>query len=260
MPLRVMTAQPSAYSRIPAAVVLAAAVGFGGQAAAQPGSLREGLFGRPPADGRAMAPPPVARYVSETGDIFILDRSQPKPLLKFEHSPEVWVLLPQPGPRGDVIYKNDLGEPVLRATRLGGVTVFTDARPSGAAAALAGGGSPLKLAPLGPQALLERLAQASARASRAARRLIPFDADATPASSALIADAAIVASEAVVRLTRTSDGRLVLAQLRRVQLIEGRKSSAELSRGTLKITVAPAQGVSGRPSSERIVTVALAER
>ena len=118
-----------------------------------------------------MAPPPVARYVSETGDVFILDRSQPKPLLKFEHSPEVWVLLPQPGPRGDVIYKNDLGEPVLRATRLGGVTVFTDARPSGAAAALAGGGSSLKLAPLGPQALLERLAQASARASRAARRL-----------------------------------------------------------------------------------------
>jgi len=260
MPLRVMTGQPSAYSRIPAAVVFAAALGFGSQALAQPDSLREGLFGRPPADGRAMAAPPVARYVSESGDVFILDRSQPKPLLKFENSPEVWALLPQPGPRGDVIYKNALGEPVLRATRLGGVTVFTDARPSGSAAALAGGGSPLRLAPLGPQALLERLAQASARASRAARRLIPFDADATPASSALIADAAIVTSEAVVRLTRTSDGRVVLARLRQVQLVEGRKPSAHMSQGTLKITVAPAEGVSGRPSSERIVMVAIADR
>lgn len=260
MPLRVMTGQPSAYSRILSAATFAAALGFGTPGLAQPDSLREGLFGRPPSDGRAMTAPPVARYVSESGEVFVLDRSQGRPLLKFENSPEVWVLLPQPGPRGDVIYKNDLGEPVLRATRLGGVTVFTDARPSGAAAALAGGGNPLRLAPLGPQALLERLAQASARASRAARRLIPFDADATPASSALIADAAIVTSEAVVRLTRTSDGRVVLARLRQVRLVEGRKASAQLSKGTLKITVAPAQGVSGRPSSERIVTVAIAER
>jgi hypothetical protein len=256
MPSGVMTAQPSAYSRISAAAVFAAALGFGTPGLAQPGNLREGLFGRRPADGRQMTAPPVARYVSESGDVFILDRSQPKPLLKFENSPEVWALAPQPGPRGDVIYKNDLGEPVLRATRLGGVTVFTDARPAGSAAALAGGGNPLRLAPLGPQALLERLAQASARASRAARRLIPFNADATPASSALIADAAIVTSEAVVRLTRTSDGRVVLAQLRQVQLVAGSKASAQMSRGTLKITVAPAQGLAGRPSSERIVAVA----
>jgi hypothetical protein len=190
--------------------VVAAARGSDAQAA--PESLREGLFGGRPSDGRTRTAPVVARYISEEGDVFIFDRTQSKPLLKFENSPEIWALQPQPAPRGDIIYKNDLGEPMLRATRLGGVTVFTDGRPGGSAAALAGGGAPLKLAPMGPQALLERLAQASARASRAARRLITFDAEATPGSSALIADAAMVSAEAVVRMTRRADGAKLLSR------------------------------------------------
>lgn len=249
-----------AHSRVLAAVC-AAALGFsagafalGGSAAAQP-DLRQGLFGRPPSEGRVTAPP-VARYVSEDGDVFVLDRSQGQPFLKFDNSPEVWVLQPQPGPRGDVIYKNDLGQPIVRATRLGGVTVFTDQRPEGSAAALAGGGDPLRLGFLGPQALLERLAQASGRASRAARRLIPFNAEANPASSSLIADAAMVASEAVIRMARGGDHE-TLARVRRVQLIEGKKAGARLGKGgSLQITVAPGEGLAGRPSSERIVAAA----
>lgn len=250
-----MTGEPTA-SRITVIVALLAALaaGFATPSAAQEG-LRHGLFGKHAGSGRA-APPPVARYVSEDGQSFVLDRTQSRPLLKFEDSPEVWALQPMPAPRGDVIYKNDLGEPVLRATRLGGVTLFTDARPAGAAAALAGDGPPLKLAPLGPQALLERLAQASLRASRAARRTILFEAEATPRSSALIADAATVTSVAVVRMSRRKDGRAVLAQFRKVLLVEGRKSSAEIDDEVLTITVAPAQGLAGRPSSERIIKTA----
>jgi hypothetical protein len=222
--------------------------------AAAPERLRD-LFRGGPAS-RTAPPPPVARYVSEEGDSFILDRSQGRVLLKFDDNPEVWVLSLHPAPRGDTIYKNDLGEPVLRATRLGGVTVFTDQRPEGTAAALAGGGAPIRLTPLGPQALLERLAQASARASRAARRLIPFDADASPASSALIADAAMIASEAVVRMSRRQEDRVRLARLKQVRLGEGRRAGAQFSHGALQITVSPAQGLAGRPSSERIVSVA----
>lgn len=222
---------------------------------AAPESLRQGLFGHG-GDSRQAPAPPIARYVAEDGGAFVVDRSQGRVLLKFDDSPEVWALQAQPAPRGDVIYKNDLGEPVLRATRLGGVTIFTDRRPSGAAAALAGNGAPLRLQPLGPQSLLERLAQASARSSRAARRLIAFDADASPASSALIADAAIVASEAIVRLSRKPDGRAALAQLKQVRLGEGRKASVQLANGVMNITVAPAQGLAGRPSSERILLAA----
>jgi hypothetical protein len=225
-------------------------------------SLRDRFMGHRPASGLDASTPPVARYVTEDGDVFTLDRTQPKPLLKFENSFEVWALQPQPAPRGDTLYKNDLGEPVLRATRMGGVTVFTDQRPGGAAAALAGMAAPLKLAIMGPQALLERLAQASARASRAARRLIPFEAgrpgqEATPTSAPLIADAAMVTSEAVVRMSKRADTRRVLDRIAKVQLVEGRNASAQLyGDGLLQVMVAPPQGMAGRPSSDRIVQVA----
>lgn len=249
------TASSSARSTAVKGVVLCLVIGLAAPAAAFPG-LREGLFGPRPSDGRQSSTPLVARYVSEDGDVFTLDRSQPRPLLKFDNSYEVWALRPQPAPRGDTIYKNDLGEPVLRATRLGGVTLFTDQRPGGSAAALAGVGAPLRLAIMGPQALLERLAQASARASRAARRLIPFEAEATPSSSALIADAAMVTSEAVVRMTKRGDARRLLERIVKVHLAAGRKASAQVTDGVLEVVVAPPDGLAGRPSSDRIVQVA----
>ncbi|HEY8574085.1 DUF4908 domain-containing protein [Phenylobacterium sp.] len=252
-----MTGQASAYCRaILAAALCAGAVGVALPADAAPGSLREGLFRKRPSEGRQFTAPPVARYVAEDGRSFILDRTQPRPLLRFEGSSEIWALHPQPAPRGDVIYKNDVGEPVLRATRLGGVTVFTPDRPEGAAAAPTGNGAPIRLPPIGPQTLGERLLQASARASRAARRLIPFEAEATPASSALLADAAMVTSEAMTRMGRQPRMRGFLNRIMKVRLTEGRRPAAAMENGTLMITVAPQQGLAGRPSSERIVRVA----
>jgi hypothetical protein len=246
-----MTGQLTAISRaILAAALCAGALGYSPPAEAQ--SLRDGLFRKRPPAGRQMAAPPVARYISEDGQEFILDRTQGRPLLRFESSPEIWTLTSQPAPRGDVIYKNDVGQPVLRATRLGGVTVFTDARPEGAAAAPTGNAPPIRLAPMGPQALLERLAQGSARATRAARHTILFQAEATPGSSALIGDTVIVASVAITRMADHPSRRSRLAGLKRVFMQEGRRVAAELEEGTLTITVVPSLGLSGRPSSERL--------
>jgi hypothetical protein len=217
------------------------------------GSLREALGGHL-REGRESSGPPIARYISEDGDVFTLDRTGPKALLKFDNSFEVWALQPQQAPRGDTIYKNDLGEPVLRATRLGGMTLFSEHRPDGEAAALAGPGTPLKLAIMGPQALFERLAQASFRASHAVKRLVRFEAEATPASSALIADAALVTSEAMVRMSKRSQSRRFLDRILLVRLVEGTKAAAELNGdGVLQVTVAPPQGQAGRPSSDRIL-------
>lgn len=221
-------------------------------------SLRDSLFGRHHAfDGRPNGAPAVGRYVSEDGDVFTLDMSQGgPPLLKFENSFEVWALRAQPGPRGDTIYKNDLGETMLRATRLGGLTVFTDDQPGGEAAAVAGAGNPLRLIPLDAQSLLDRLGQASARASHAARRLIPFEAEATPSSSALIADAAMVTSEAVVRMTKKPPTHRILDRILKVRLTAGRKAGATIDQGVLQVIVAPPMGLAGRPSSERIIQAA----
>jgi hypothetical protein len=247
-----MDVGPTAKSRAICAAAACVVLGFA-SAPAHAQSLHDLLFGgRRPSSGRNFSAPPVARYVSEDGDVFTLDLTQARPLLKFDDSPEVWTLQPHPAPRGDIIYKNDVGDPVLRATRLGGITVFTDHRPEGEAAALEGGGPPLRLAPLGPQALLDHLGQASLRASHAARHVILFDAEANPGSSAVIADAAVVASLAVGRLAERPQGRRRLAGLRRVFLEEGKRVAAQVEKDTLKITVIPRLGVAGRPSSERI--------
>jgi hypothetical protein len=99
----IMTGMASAYRAIIACALCACALGVSSSAVAQP-SLRDGLFGRHSSEGRPPTAPPVARYVSEDGDIFTLDRSTTRPMLKFDGNPEVWVLAPQTYPRGDVIY------------------------------------------------------------------------------------------------------------------------------------------------------------
>lgn len=251
-----MTGEPSASRRgVWAALAGMLALTLADASIAGPNGLRDGLFRKAPGQGRPQPAPPVARYVSEEGSAFILDRTQKRPLLKFDDSPEVWVLFPQPAPRGDVIYKNDLGAPVLRATRLGGVTLFTDRRPAGEAVSLAGDGAPLRLPVISPNALFQRLAQSSYRASRAARRTIVFDAEATPASSSLIYDASLVVSLAIARLSQRGDGLTRLSRVQRVALMEGPRPSASLAGATLRITVTPAMGLAGRPSSEVIAMV-----
>lgn len=253
-----MVTHTSAYAwKVLSAAVIAAALSVIASPALAQTGLRNGLFGEPSMGTGRAAAPPVARYVSQSGDVFILDRTQARPLLKFDGSPELWALRPHPAPRGDVIYKNDLGEPVLRVTRLGGLTLFTRERPGGAAVELAGGGVPLRLRPLSPQALLERLLQASIRASRAAGRTIEFSApNATPGSSSILADAASVTAYAVERMAQKPKGRAILAKVNRVSLVEGRKSEAVLRQGEIRITISPAEGVAGRPSSDRIAAAA----
>jgi hypothetical protein len=241
---------------------LGAALAVAAIASAHPASagiadkLREGLFKQHRGD--EVPGPPLGRYVSEEGRTFTLDLTQPVPMLKFDDSPEVYALMPSPAPRGDTIYRNDMGEPVLRATRVGGFTLFSEDRPNGEAVSLAGGGAPLRLLPMSPQAVFERLAQASLRASRAAHRPMLFEAEASPASSSLIADAATVTSLAIIRLAQRADGRNMLARFNRVRFEEGKKASAQLKGGILRIVVSPAQGVLGRPSSDRILKVATA--
>ena len=221
---------------------------------AAPPWIKRAFVGRGGEPNRATAAPPVARYLIDDGGVFILDRTAPRPLLKFDDSPEVWVLSAARGPRGDMIYSNDMGEPLLRTTRLGGATVFTTRRPEGSAAAMAGASSPLRLISLGPVGLYQRLLQASVRSSRAAGRLIGFNApNADPASDGLIADTAVIASEAVVTLASRAGGKALLSRVAEIDIAQGPQPGAYLRAGVVNITVAPAQGLAGRPSSVKIL-------
>jgi hypothetical protein len=253
--------RPTCLALIMAGICLASIVA--GRALAFTGaeSLGEVLFPPSAQDDRRAPPPPVARYISEEGAQFVFDRSSPTPLLKFDQSPEVLALSRSPAARGDVIYLNDTGQPVLRVTKLGGVTLFAHARPGGAPVAMEGEAASLRMLPaLSPGALLQRLAQASLRASRAARKLIEFEAqEVTPGTESVFGDAANVAAEAVVRMTRRRDAERLIARFNRVLLLPG-PTGAGLSQGAVVITVNANLGLAGRPSSDRILQAAVKGR
>ena len=82
--------------------------------------------------------PPSARYIAGTGQGFTLDVTGARPLLRFDRSTEIWVLRPTPAPRGDIIYRNDNGDQVLRVTADGGLTLYTTTAPQGSPVSQAG--------------------------------------------------------------------------------------------------------------------------
>lgn len=212
----------------------------------------QGMFG---ARGRAEISPPVAKYVGADERGFVLDRSSRTPLLRFDGSSEVWVLRPAPGPRGDVIYKDDLGRQVVRASRLGGLTVFTADQPAGMPAALAGQAGSLWPSAISPAALFQHFALQSRRVYRGTRRKLSFETvqDATPATATLLADAATVTAEAITRFNSRKGENGRMARLRSVRFSTGARPAVAVEGTALTITVAPGEGLAGRPSSERIV-------
>jgi hypothetical protein len=240
---------------IATALVAASLAGCASPAGATPAWVKKALnFGRS-GDGQ-IAAPPTARYQSDEGRTFILDRSGRRPLFKFDDSPEVWVLSPSRGPRGDIIYANDLGEPFLRATKLGGMTVFTASSPEGSAVSLVGSCNPLRLTPLGPVRLYQRLYFASVRSSRAAQHLVGFEApDADVNSDGLIAEAAGIAVEAMVSLAARPGGMALLARINKIAFVPGAQPGISFHGGVVTITITPPEGIAGRPSSERILRV-----
>ena len=227
----------------------------------QTGMLGQFIFGAGGQDDRRSASPPVARYVSDQGQTFILDRTTPTALLKFEDSPEVLALSPSPAARGDTIFRDDTGQPVLRLTKLGGLTVFIPGRPDGAPVAFEGQAPMIRLMPMTPGMLLQRLAQASFRATHAARHLIVFDAqDPPPGSEAIFADAAFVTAQALTKMSGQQNGEAALLHLARVLFVPGSKDNVTTSNGVLHVTVNVSQGLAGRPSSARIISVAIKTR
>lgn len=243
-----MSSKRSAVNGACALAVLALMGAGPGHAVAA--SLRDSLGAS--ADDRFSAPL-VGKFRPEGGAPFVVNRTEDHEILmRFETSPEIWVLRPHAGPRGDVIYKNDLGEPVLRATRVGGLTLFTDANPGGVAAAFVGGAPPLRPPPIASAGqLLQAFSHASAKTGRVVQSVVSFEARDVPLWAApIFADAAQVAAQAFVDTAgrRNRDlGRWV-----RVEFVAGKTPGVSAGKGVLRITIAPEQGLSGRPSSARI--------
>jgi hypothetical protein len=236
-------------SLMAAGAVFALAAGSSGPAWSQgPRSLGDVLRGSP---GSATTPP-VGRYVSERGPGFVLDRSNSTPLLKYDNSDEVWVLQARPAGRGDTVFVNDAGEVVLRATRLGGLTMFTDDRPQGVPVALRGGATPIPTAiSMSPQAFVRRLRDSGERISDMipAFKKISFNSD--DSAAPLLAEAAVITADAIQAAMREKKTSPVLS-IERLVLRDGPKPQVSLDHGILTVTVTPGMGIAGRPSSEKI--------
>jgi len=197
--------------------------------------------------------PPVGRYVSESGEAFTLDRSGQRPLLRFDRRDETWVLRATAAPRGDVIYRNDAGQQILRVTPGGGMTVFTSRAPGGSPASFTGPGETLAPPSLGPAQLFQLMARRSAMLSQNMGRLIEINVDTDEEAEGLTVEALILSTDAVLRIARSPTSRASLSQLRRIVIVQGGSAAVSYARGELRIVVAPTQGVAGRPSSARVI-------
>lgn len=211
-------------------------------------SLGERLFRR----GEA---PIVARFVAQNGVGFVLDQSGPRPLMRFEDDPEIWVLRPSAGPGGVVYYRNDVGEVMLRVSRLGGLTLYTPDLPRGIPCAPERSASPLRLEQYTIGAWARYMLTQSTRAGRELGRPLVIEAEAEPGDTALMADAATVAVSAVLRGLADSRTRSETLELRTLVIATASRPRAERQGRTLRLEVVPRLGVAGRPSSARIFQV-----
>ena len=214
--------------------------------AEQSRTLRERLYER--------GLPDTGRFVTSTGMNFVLDRSGARALIRFEDSEEIWALRPSPAPRGDIIYRNDAGEAVLRITRNGGVTLYTSASPGGVPASVVGSAPSLRASALSINQLAGYLLGQSLIASNAVGHLVEIDVRmVSPEAYATLPDVVPAAVQAVVRMAGSPNLREEAAQVRIIQFVEGSRAAVAFRSGVLRITVQPEMGAAGRPSSARIV-------
>lgn len=214
--------------------------------------MAAGLLGTRPGPGLSKASPELGaqRFAAQDGSFsFTLDRSGPLPLLRFEGQGEILALRSTAGPRGDEFLKTDTGLLVLRVSALGGMTVYPRADSPGLAVSTLGDGKTLSAPPAPPGGLAVRLSQLSAETSRTLGRSVTFEAQSfPPAISAVAADAAGQAAEALMRSEN--------AQVSRVIIIPGAAPDVSRQAGVLRVTVAPPLGYAGRPSVAALAAAA----
>ncbi|HRH19580.1 MAG TPA: DUF4908 domain-containing protein [Brevundimonas sp.] len=212
-------------------------------------SLRDRILG----GSRQRREVEVGRFVSQGGPSFVLDQAGTRPLLRFDGSTEIWALRPSAGLRGDIYFRNDIGEVVLRATRLGGLTLYTSAAPGGLPCAVTGEAARLRLPEHDIRVLLRHFVRESVRGGQAIGTDFEITARAVDASAAsTFGDAATVAVDGIVRVGQSRAGRERLAGLRSIVIAAGPGPDVRRNGETLMVTVAPRLGAAGRPSSARV--------
>ena len=173
-------------------------------------------------------------------------------------SPEIYILEPTRGPRGDIIYKNAQGDALLRIASYGGATVFWPGESQGLAASKSFGDDQSLILPFaGYDAALRRAQGATAILSAATGAPIIFDIGAAPvsegANAAVLADAVIVAAKAIKGVADDPTGaRIIASRIKKAVFIADSMPGVLLNETVLEIRYAPLLDIKGRPSSAEI--------
>ncbi len=198
--------------------------------------------------------PVAARYQAENV-AFTFDRTGPS--VRFEGAREIIALARQPAPMGGALYVNDVGEPVLRVSGLGGMTLFTAERPQGMPVAFVAMAAPNRLDDFRPDFDLGFwMRSVSSRITRqmGMRRQVAVIGDLDPKTpSALVADALTLAEQAFRKNAQRQRLRERMEHIDTVLVKdEGAGPAVRVTGHTLEIIIVPAKGLAGRPSSEKI--------
>jgi hypothetical protein len=235
--------------------LVTAASAAGNACACNGSSLREALMGKSSADGRGEddSQPAVGRYEAGDGEHFIFDRTGAVALLRFEHSEEVWALRASSAPGGDVIYRNDLNEPVLRLTRQCGVTLYTSRWPQGEPVAFVTAEPAARPPRVSPATLVQTANIATVRIGRAiGRPSFLLKVEGQEGTEFIFADTIAVVADTLIKMASFAQGRPYARGVRQVHIHPGKKMEVKYRGGVLDVTVRPQDGIAGRPSSSRI--------
>lgn len=204
--------------------------------------------------------PRISYFSSESGAKgFTLDRSGEDTLLRFDGAPEVHVLEPVPGPRGDTFFKAITGQTVLRVTAFGGATVYLADSITGVAYGRFGPGKEILIEPKTPT-------EAQKLAESAASRLnqdfgLKIDINAEWQAGSLEGDGAAVLFQAIENvatglsiLSADPIGKAAVSEGIQQVLLENSQAPELILDGQILIVKYRwAGGFQGRPSSMAVV-------
>ena len=151
-----------------------------------------------------------------------------------------------PGPRGDEFLKNDVGRVFVRLTDLGGVILYDSKNPGGLPVDPVDSAQPIN------DPSFEAGLESNLTIYTSVRLGTPVSIrieEANEPSSIWLQDAARVVSEGLIRSEKIAREKVEIVQVKlgNVPDITFEKP------GTLTVLVNPADGYSGRPSTDRVV-------
>jgi Domain of unknown function (DUF4908) len=189
---------------------------------------------------------------------FSVDPAGPNYLLRFDGSPEVFVLYSDNASLGGRVLKYDSGETALQVSGWGGITLYTDTDPAGLPAVRVGDSSAPMPAPASIMDM-QNAAQDDAEHLAYVRRLnLAFTADwnalaGNAPTRAIALDALENVARGLDRFGRSAQGHdALMRRVSTVMLTIAGRPTITLSGRTLVVTFDPGRGYEGRASSRAI--------